>query len=130
MKVPQEASMSVPHSSTEWPRVGGIYRHRLLDGLSTQVISFDDGRFSHKYIHASGNEGCMGVACSGEIFRNHFRPEDQSPIPALVAALKAIYQDAIDRSTEVPSAIVDQVVAALALAGESSGEESDNADQR
>lgn len=39
-----------------------------------------------------------------------------SAAPELLEALKALYQDAIDRSTEVPSRIVDAVVTAIARA--------------
>lgn len=70
-----------------WPVVGGVYKHRKYD-ISARVLGIEGGDVINRYIHPSGSDGGMGVQTSVEVFRMGWFPEDQSSIPALVAALK------------------------------------------
>lgn len=134
--------MSVPHS-TEWPiRVGGMYVTIGDTGIYRKVTEIAGEFVYSDRFHADGIP-CMkrpGDRMSIKTFRAAYRPEDQSPIPALVAALKAALKTASPhvkqgyRQSEdgQSSEFVQETTwpkwyedgkAALALAGETEGED-------
>lgn len=120
--------MSEQNSSTpNWPiRVGGQYAFKNdRPAVSGRVAATDGDRIHwvHRYSH-NGEEFAANDDDS-EMFRALFRPEDQSPIPALVAVLKAIQFKGhnqvcpICKGTENSGhGLMCDIGVALALAGE------------
>lgn len=117
--------MSVQHISTEWPRAGGVYQDNTYPDLRARVTAVIDGEVHATYIHRAGNEGGSLPRVSESVFRKRHHPEDQSPIPALVKALKAFLDDydnaGLFSETELQEH-AKQARSALALAGETGGE--------
>lgn len=75
-----------------WPVVGKIYTWRHNNSLRTRVRSIEpDGNFERVtglFVNADGTEDALPLTCYADSFRSLHFPEDKSPIPALVKALK------------------------------------------
>lgn len=144
--------MSDQNSSTKWSIIPGSeyeFKGERSDGAVgvVKAVAGDVVFWSHKWRnHRMPSEVGKEFGArewSIDSFRANFRPEDQSPIPSLLAALKAYrdldnHRDTCEECSEnlelapeccslcMPFADRARLLmrAALALAGESSGEES------
>lgn len=82
----------------EWPiRIGGVYQLQSYENTFFRVTEIcGEKLFGH--VQAKFSDGslkdCGGARDIGpEIFREIYLPEDQSPIPSLIAALERIVSD-------------------------------------
>lgn len=80
-------------STFNWPIcVGGEYRKTGFPEQYAKVIAIDDDLVHYEFRRFDGKEHRFrhGNKISAVSFRHCFIPEDQSPIPALTAALKKV----------------------------------------
>lgn len=118
--------MSDPNSSTpNWPIAGGEYKNKTVPGMMSRVRSIEAGRvhFDREF----RGQVFTASPCRLDTFRDLHSPEDQSPIPALVAALKQCLEYGLAPTGDGSTCWYERTFAdarlALALAGEPSGEE-------
>lgn len=80
-------------NEANWPiRIGGEYKAQT-SGLFRRVIAIDGDAIHHELVYASDGDVLDRNSYSSHLFRRTSHPEDQSPIPALVAALRKIQLD-------------------------------------
>lgn len=125
--------MSVPHSSTaNWPIVPGSeheWNPPSSVGIKSRIIAVDGDYVTHRHIGSSGKL-YDPVTLPVSAYRMGYLPKDQSPIPALVYALKAIQFKGHNQvcpickgTKNIGHGAMCDIKLALALAGESGGEE-------
>ena len=97
-----------------WPiRVGGEYQSRANKNIWYKVTEIvGDKIFCEGWYHGE-KEPWVCDTWDHQLFRALNAPEDQSPIPALIAALQAVKSD----PNPLTEAVSAQVEAALALVG-------------
>lgn len=125
--------MSDTHSSTpNWPIVGGEYCSNDNGPLIARVTAIDDSTakavwdgksdfYKVYFTYMMGGKEVGRTDCLASTFRKHYAPEDQSIIPALVAALKESRawllmpgKETLETLTEV----MEMIEKALTIAGE------------
>lgn len=83
-------------SEANWPiRVGGIYDPPSPHSYTCRVTAID-GEIVYSILHTRNFDGTISEhhpqKDTAQMFRELYLPEDQSPIPALVEALRAILE--------------------------------------
>lgn len=122
-------------STPNWPVVGGVYAVKIdpnnlrlrvasieIDGPNQMVTAF--------FVKNDGSEDSLPLTCYPQSFREVTLSGYQSPVPALVAALKAIQFKGHNQvcpickgTKKTGHGAMCDVRLALALAGETGGEE-------
>lgn len=72
-----------------WPVVGGIYEwSELHPEIASRVRHIDGTKVTHEFINKKTGSVINTGTTNITVYREHYLPPDQSPIPDLVAALR------------------------------------------
>lgn len=104
-------------ATPNWPiRVGGVYESDAFPELITRRVTAIDGDNVHFEKWYSGGKKPYSVGeLDGDVFRVVSLPEDQSPIPELLAALKKVRDYAPHERFPFTQAVLDAIARAEAL---------------